>query len=79
MMRTFETLRPRQIGAVGGRTRALFLSDVHLATRACQADALLEFLRCHDAEVIYLVGDIVDFWGVRRGAIWPRCRIIPSE
>ena len=72
MMRTIETLRPRQISAVGGRTRALFLSDVHLATRACQADALLQFLRCHDAETIYLVGDIVDLWGVRRGAIWPR-------
>jgi UDP-2,3-diacylglucosamine pyrophosphatase LpxH len=72
MMRTLEALRPRQIGPVGGRMRALFLSDVHLATRACRADALLEFLRCHDAETIYLVGDIVDFWGVRRGAIWPR-------
>jgi len=72
MMRTIETLRPRQINALGSRARALFLSDVHLATRACQADALLEFLRCHDAETIYLVGDIVDFWGVRRGAIWPR-------
>jgi UDP-2,3-diacylglucosamine pyrophosphatase LpxH len=72
MMRTIETSRPRQVSAQGGRARALFLSDVHLATRACRADALLEFLRCHDAETIYLVGDIVDVWGVRCGAIWPR-------
>jgi UDP-2,3-diacylglucosamine pyrophosphatase LpxH len=72
MMRTIETSRPRHVSAQGGRARALFLSDVHLATRACRADALLEFLRCHDAETIYLVGDIVDFWGVRCGAIWPR-------
>jgi len=67
-----ETWRPRDGGARGNRVRALFLSDVHLATRACRADALLEFLQCHDAETIYLVGDIVDFWGIRRGAIWPQ-------
>jgi UDP-2,3-diacylglucosamine pyrophosphatase LpxH len=52
--------------------RALFISDIHLGTRACQADAFLDFLSLHDAPVIYLVGDIVDFWRVRRGAIWPQ-------
>jgi UDP-2,3-diacylglucosamine pyrophosphatase LpxH len=40
--------------------RALFLSDVHLGTRGCQAEPLLDFLRRHEAETIYLVGDIVD-------------------
>ena len=52
------------------RHRALFISDVHLGTRACQADALLDFLREHDADTIYLVGDIIDFWRIRRGPIW---------
>ena len=57
-----------------GRTvlRALFISDLHLGTRASQADAFLDFLSVHDAAVIYLVGDIVDFWRVRRGVIWPQ-------
>ena len=44
------------------RFRALFISDVHLGTRGCQAERLLDFLRHHDAETIYLVGDIVDGW-----------------
>src|SRR6476620_4032353 len=52
------------------RHRALFISDVHLGTRACQANDLLDFLREHDADTIYLVGDIIDFWRVRRGPIW---------
>lgn len=50
--------------------RTLFISDVHLGTRACQAEALLDFLKYHEADVIYLVGDIVDFWRVRRGPVW---------
>jgi UDP-2,3-diacylglucosamine pyrophosphatase LpxH len=49
------------------RFRALFLSDVHLGTRGCQAGKLLDFLRVHDAETIYLVGDIVDMWQLRGG------------
>ena len=51
--------------------RTLFLSDIHLGTRGCQADALLEFLRWHDADTIYLVGDIVDGWRLRKGWYWP--------
>jgi UDP-2,3-diacylglucosamine pyrophosphatase LpxH len=54
------------------RYRALFLSDIHLGTRACQAESLLNFLRQHEAETIYLVGDIVDFWRVKRGPCWPQ-------
>lgn len=52
--------------------RTLFISDVHLGTRSSQAEMLLDFLRETDAETIYLVGDIVDFWRIRRGAIWPQ-------
>jgi UDP-2,3-diacylglucosamine pyrophosphatase LpxH len=52
--------------------RALFISDVHLGTRTSQAAALLEFLRVNDADTIYLVGDIIDFWRVRRGPHWPQ-------
>jgi UDP-2,3-diacylglucosamine pyrophosphatase LpxH len=52
--------------------RTLFISDVHLGTRGCQADLLLDFLRYHDAETIYLVGDIVDGWQLRSGWFWPQ-------
>ena len=54
------------------RHRAIFLSDVHLGTRTAQAQALLDFLKHNDADTIYLVGDIVDFWKVRRGPHWPQ-------
>ena len=52
--------------------RTLFISDVHLGTRGCQAELLLQFLSCHEAETIYLVGDIVDGWRLRRTWYWPQ-------
>jgi UDP-2,3-diacylglucosamine pyrophosphatase LpxH len=51
--------------------RALFISDVHLGTAASQAKRLLSFLRCYQADMIYLVGDIVDGWRLLRGRSWP--------
>ena len=57
---------------IDAQVRAVFISDVHLGTRSAQAEALLELLRSVDAETIYLVGDIVDFWKVRRGPHWPQ-------
>jgi len=54
------------------RFRALFISDVHLGTRGCQADKLLDFLRRHEADTIYLVGDIVDGWALRSSWYWPQ-------
>ena len=50
--------------------RTLFLSDIHLGTRACQAERLLDFLREYEAETLYLIGDIVDFWAMSRGIHW---------
>lgn len=52
------------------KVRAIFLSDVHLGTRGCQAERLLEFLKSHEAEYLFLLGDIVDFWAMRRGVYW---------
>lgn len=54
------------------RYRTLFLSDIHLGTRGCQAEMLLQFLDRHDAAKIYLVGDIFDGWRLRRGWHWPQ-------
>ncbi|WP_153109176.1 UDP-2,3-diacylglucosamine diphosphatase [Propionivibrio limicola] len=50
--------------------RSIFLSDIHLGTRACQADRLLEFLRSYSADNVFLIGDIVDFWAMRRNIVW---------
>ena len=52
--------------------RTIFISDVHLGTRASQASFLIDFLRENDADTYYLVGDIVDFWRIKRGAVWPQ-------
>ena len=50
--------------------RAIFISDVHLGTRACQAESLLGFLREHESEYLYLLGDIIDFWAMNRSVQW---------
>ena len=50
--------------------RSVFISDVHLGTRACQADRLIDFLREHPSEYLYLIGDIIDFWAMSRGIHW---------
>jgi UDP-2,3-diacylglucosamine pyrophosphatase LpxH len=54
------------------RYRTIFVSDVHLGTSGCQAGMLLEFLKRFDAEVYYLVGDIVDGWRLRKSWHWPQ-------
>lgn len=54
------------------RVRALFLSDVHLGTRASKSEKLHDFLRHHEADTIYLVGDIVDGWRLRARWHWPQ-------
>lgn len=54
------------------RVRAVFVSDVHLGTRACQADRLLGFLREYESEYLYLLGDIIDFWAMNRSIHWSK-------
>jgi UDP-2,3-diacylglucosamine pyrophosphatase LpxH len=54
------------------RYRAIWISDIHLGTRACKAEYLLDFLRHTDSEYLYLVGDIVDCWRLRRSWFWPQ-------
>ncbi|MFG9987966.1 hypothetical protein ACG3RR_27645, partial [Pseudomonas aeruginosa] len=54
------------------RVRTLWISDVHLGTRDCQAEHLAAFLKRYHADRIYLVGDIIDGWKLRGGIYWPR-------
>ena len=52
------------------RFRAIWISDVHLGTRGCKAEILLDFLRFTDSEYLYLIGDIVDGWRLKRSWYW---------
>ena len=52
--------------------RTIWISDLHLGTPGCQADALLHFLRVTECETLYLVGDIIDGWQLRRNWYWPQ-------
>jgi len=58
--------------ASGAQYRAVFISDLHLGTPGCQASALLEFLKAHPSQTLYLVGDIIDGWQLRRKWYWPQ-------
>lgn len=52
--------------------RSIFLSDIHLGTRGCQAEILLDFLRHSTCDHLFLIGDIVDGWSMKRGWYWPQ-------
>lgn len=52
------------------KVRSIFISDVHLGTRGCQAERLLDFLRDYESENLFLIGDIIDFWAMNRGIHW---------
>jgi UDP-2,3-diacylglucosamine pyrophosphatase LpxH len=51
--------------------RAIFISDLHLGTPGCQAQALLSFIKANTSDYLYLIGDIVDGWQLRRRWYWP--------
>jgi len=63
--RTDEEAEPK-------RYRTLFISDVHLGTRGCQADLLLDFFKHNESEELILVGDIIDGWRLKGGWYWPQ-------
>ena len=64
-MTTVEPMRPV-------RYRTIFVSDAHLGFRGARADYLLEFLDATESEYLYLVGDMVDIWEMRKRVFWPR-------
>ena len=65
--------RPRlgPSGAPRRRYRSIFISDIHLGTRGCNAEALLDFLDHVDCDHLYLVGDIIDGWRMKKRFYWP--------
>ena len=54
------------------RYRSIWISDVHLGTRGCKAEFLLDFLKNTESEYLYLVGDIIDGWRLRKTWHWPQ-------
>lgn len=71
MQRTCSTLLTAELRPEPVRVRSLFISDVHLGTRGCQAELLCDFLRHHEAERIYLVGDIIEGSRLAHRVSWP--------
>ena len=64
-------MRPSDLpDEVTQRYRTIWISDVHLGTAGCKAEYLLDFLRCTDSDTLYLVGDIVDAWQLKRSWYW---------
>ena len=59
-------------GHKDAKFRAVFISDIHLGTQGCQAEPLLDFLKAHPSDYLYLVGDIIDGWQLRRKWFWPQ-------
>jgi UDP-2,3-diacylglucosamine pyrophosphatase LpxH len=55
---------------VARRFRAIWISDVHLGTRGCQAELLLDFLKHTESDTLYLVGDIIDGWRLKKSWYW---------
>jgi len=62
--------RKRLIVREPQRHRTLFISDTHLGTPGCKAELLADFLRHNEADTLYLVGDIIDGWRIRRSWYW---------
>jgi len=62
----------REEGLSPRRWRTLWISDLHLGTRDCKAEFLLDFLRHNDAETIFLAGDIIDAWALKSSWRWPQ-------
>ncbi len=58
---------------IGGRRqfRTIWISDIHLGTRGCNAGMLIDFLDHVDSETLYLVGDIIDGWRLKKKFYWP--------
>jgi UDP-2,3-diacylglucosamine pyrophosphatase LpxH len=52
--------------------RAIFISDVHLGFSGCSAEFLLDFLRSTTCDYLYLVGDIIDIWQMKKKLYWPQ-------
>ena len=65
--------RDRNVSSIphNGDVNSVFISDIHLGFSGCSAEYLLDFLESIRCKTLYLVGDIIDFWSLRRKPYWP--------
>jgi UDP-2,3-diacylglucosamine pyrophosphatase LpxH len=71
----FSSLTPPPFDTAGPRShryRTIWVSDIHLGTPGCKAEFLLDFLKWTESDTLYLVGDILDGWQLRKGWHWPQ-------
>ena len=64
-------VEPRHGARQRTRYRTIWMSDFHLGTPGCNAELLIDFLKSVECETLYLVGDIIDTWRLRKGWYWP--------
>jgi UDP-2,3-diacylglucosamine pyrophosphatase LpxH len=67
-----ETQKNTDASVTNHRWRSIFISDTHLGTRGCKSTLLLDFLKHNDSDNLYLVGDIIDGWRIKRSRYWPQ-------
>ena len=66
-----EPFHPEPTGRERRRYRTIWISDIHLGTRGCNARLLIDFLDHVDSDRLYLVGDIIDGWRMKKRFYWP--------
>lgn len=68
------TAKPGKAQTEAGKIhyRTVWISDVHLGTAGCKAEHLVEFLKSHSCDTLYLVGDIIDGWKLKNHFYWPQ-------
>jgi len=69
-MRPMDKVEPKR-GTERRRFRTIWISDIHLGTRGCNAGMLIDFLDTVDSQTLYLVGDIIDGWQLKKRVYWP--------
>ena len=62
---------PEPSGAERRKFRTIWISDIHLGTKGCNSELLIDFLDHTDSETMYLVGDIIDGWRLKKKFYWP--------
>ena len=62
---------PEQASGERKRYRTIWISDIHLGTKGCNAELLIDFLDHTDSDTMYLVGDIIDGWRLKKKFYWP--------
>ena len=69
-IRPMDKVEPKR-GTERRRFRTIWISDIHLGTRGCNAGMLIDFLDTVDSQTLYLVGDIIDGWQLKKRVYWP--------